>query len=290
MTENYCNLSFWLDSVPNSVEPRPSLATAINADVAIIGAGYTGMWTAYYLKKNDPGLNVVIVESEIAGFGASGRNGGWCEAYLSGIDHWLGNPESRDAGINLQRQMFDCVKEVGRVSEQEGIDCHFEQSGALEVAVNSMQKQRLREELEHAHGLGFNDEDYQWMDAGEISGTIAMQGAQAAIHMKHAAAVHPARLARGLAETLQSMGVSIYEQSTVIGIGVDRVETEHGSVKASSIIMATEGYSNSATKPTNHLIPLHSMMVATEPLSASQLDEIRLQKRFCFSSIHSCLP
>jgi glycine/D-amino acid oxidase-like deaminating enzyme len=286
MTENYRNLSFWLDSVPASLEPRPSLTASIDADVAIIGAGYTGLWSAYYLKKIDPALNIVIVESQIAGFGASGRNGGWCSAYLDGISHWLDDPASRDAAIRLQRLLFDTVKEVSNVTREESINCHFEQSGALEIAVNAMQEKRLREDFEHRRKLGFGDEDYRWLDAREIGNKLAMNGAQAAIHMTHNAAVHPALLARGLAATLESMGVTIYEQSTVTGIGPNKLTTGTGSVKAGAIIIATEGYSNDTTKHENQLIPLHSMMVATEPLSESQLDELKLQQRYCFSSVH----
>jgi glycine/D-amino acid oxidase-like deaminating enzyme len=286
MTEDYRNLSFWLDSVPDSLEPRSSLSIDIDADVAIIGAGYTGLWTAYYLKKIDPALKIVIVESEIAGFGASGRNGGWCSAYLAGISKWLDDPATRDGAIRLQRLLFDTVKEVSKLTERESINCHFEQSGALEIAVNAMQEKRLREEFEYSRKLGFGDEDYRWLDASEIGETLAMEGAQAAIHMAHTAAVHPARLARGLAATLESMGVSIYERSTVTGIAPRYLSTGSGSVKAGSIMIATEGYSNDVTRQKNQLIPLHSMMVATEPLSAAQLDELKLQQRFCFGSVH----
>ncbi len=121
MTENYRNLSFWLDSVPGSLAPRPGLAGNIDADIAIIGAGYTGLWTAYYLKKIDPALKIVIVESQIAGFGASGRNGGWCAAYLDGITHWLDDPASRDGAIRLQRLLFDTVKRKMWVSPFLGV-------------------------------------------------------------------------------------------------------------------------------------------------------------------------
>jgi len=286
MTEDYRKISFWLDSEPGSLEPRPSLETTIDADVAIIGAGYTGLWTAYYLKKIDPAMEHRIVESKIAGYGASGRNGGWCSAYLAGIGHWLDDPNSRDDAIRLQRLLFDTVKEVSRVTEEESIDCHFEQSGALEIAVNAMQQKRLRKEIDYYHNLGFTDEDYRWLDVDEISKMPAMEGAQAAIHMAHTAAIHPARLARGLAARLQNMGVAIYEHSTVTGIGPNQLTTMAGSVNTGSIIIATEGYSNNTARRKNQLIPLHSMMVATEPLSAAQLDELRMHKRYCFSSIH----
>jgi glycine/D-amino acid oxidase-like deaminating enzyme len=120
------NLSFWHDSVPDSLEPRAALQSDIEADIAIVGAGYTGLWTAYYLKQIDPSLDIAILEADVAGFGASGRNGGWCAAYISGMDQWLDDPVHRAGAIRLQRLMFDTVREIGRVSEKESIDCHFE--------------------------------------------------------------------------------------------------------------------------------------------------------------------
>ena len=87
--QGYRKLSFWLDNVPGSLAPRPALEDDIEVDIAIVGGGYTGLWTALYLKQLDPGLGIAILEAEIAGFGASGRNGGWCAAYLSGIGQFL---------------------------------------------------------------------------------------------------------------------------------------------------------------------------------------------------------
>ncbi len=168
LKQNYNKLSYWHDSVPGTLQARAPLDKDINADIAIIGAGYTGLWTAYYLKQIDPSLNIVILEAEIAGFGASGRNGGWCSGYLSGIDRWLDDPQHRDSAIRLQQLMFDTVSEVGLVAQKESIDCHFEQSGALEIAVLPAQLARLQGELEHIRELGFDDRDYRWLSADEI--------------------------------------------------------------------------------------------------------------------------
>ena len=174
MDQKYRSLSFWHDSVPGSLSPRQSLEDNTEADVAIVGGGYTGLWTAYYLKQIDPSLDIVILEAEIAGFGASGRNGGWCAAYLSGIDHWLENPKQHDSAMRLQKLMFDTVKEVGRVSQREAIDCHFERSGTLEIAVNKSQLKRAHEELEHQRSLGFTEDDYRWLDQKEIAEALSV--------------------------------------------------------------------------------------------------------------------
>ena len=109
METEFRQLSYWHDSAPGSLAPRPSLEEDRVADVAIVGAGYTGLWTAYYLKQAEPALNIALLEAEIAGYGASGRNGGWCSAYLSEIDQWLDDPEQREEAVRLQRLMFETV-------------------------------------------------------------------------------------------------------------------------------------------------------------------------------------
>jgi len=278
-------LSFWHDSVPGCLQARPALETRIQADVAIVGAGYTGLWTAYYLKKNNPSLDIVILEAQTAGFGASGRNGGWCSAFLSGMDHWLDDPARRDDGIRLQRLMFDTIAEIGRVTFDESIDCHFEQSGCLEIAVLPQQLERLREDLEHSRGLGFGEDDYRFLDAQQAASTLAVDQALGAIHMQHCAAVHPTRLARGLAETVERLGVAIFEKSPVLEARQGSVVTAQGSVNAEAVLMATEGYTGTVNDHRRRLIPLHSMMVVTEPLSPQQTADINFTRRYCFGNL-----
>jgi glycine/D-amino acid oxidase-like deaminating enzyme len=285
MEQEYRKLSYWHDSVPGSLKPRSALGGDIKADIAIVGAGYTGLWTSYYLKQIDPSLDIVILEAEIAGFGASGRNGGWCAGYLSGIEHWLDDPVHRDGAIRLQKLMFDTVRKVGHVTRQESIDCHFDQSGALEIAVIPPQLDRLRKELACLRSLGFGDEDYHWLDRDELRDTLKVQGALAAIHMQHCAAIHPSRLARGLARTVEGLGVSIYEKSPVLEIRRNELLTPGGKVKAGAVVLATEGYSSTIAGRERRLIPVHSMMVVTEPLSDQQLQSTGLKQRFCFGNI-----
>jgi glycine/D-amino acid oxidase-like deaminating enzyme len=278
-------LSFWHDSLPGPVTARLGLQGDIEAEVAIIGAGYTGLWTAWYLRQTEPSLKVVILEAEIAGFGASGRNGGWCSAFLSGIDHWLDDPVHRDGAIRLQRLMFETVAEIGQVAGEQSIDCHFEQSGALEIAVNSGQLDRLERELSWLRSLGFAEEDFRWLEADEILRELPVAGAVAAIHTPHCAAIHPARLARGLAERLERLGVSIFERSPATGFGEGEVRTTSGRVKADTILLATEGYGCRLPGRELNLIPVHSMMVATEPLPGELLDRLGRGRRYCFGNL-----
>jgi len=285
MSREYRQLSFWHASVPDTLKPRPALQGTHRADVAIVGAGYPGLWTAWYLKQIDPSLDITVVESQLAGFGASGRNGGWCSAYLSGIEHWLEQPAKKESAVRLQRLMFETVGEIGDFARQQGIDCHFESSGALEVAVIPAQLQRLREELDHLRGFGFDDSDYEWIDGNRVHDFLRVENAAAAIHMKHCAAIHPCRLVRGLALAVERQGVHVHELSPVLRIEDNEVHTAQGTVKAQSVILATEGYGAGMQHSARRLVPVHSMMVATEPLSPEQLECVGSHKRYCFGNL-----
>ena len=167
--DDYRSISLWHDTTPGALTPRPPLDTEEAVDVAIVGAGYTGLWTAYYLTELEPALRVAIIEAEIAGFGASGRNGGWVVGTLAGMDSRLANPGQREGGIALQRAMFDSVDEIGRVCEQESIDCHFAKGGNITVATEEAHRELLLEDREPlARALGFGDEDVQLARAGRL--------------------------------------------------------------------------------------------------------------------------
>jgi glycine/D-amino acid oxidase-like deaminating enzyme len=281
---HYRQLSYWHDSVPGSLLPRPALENDIEVDIVIAGAGYTGLWTAYYLKQHKPSLSIAIIESEIAGFGASGRNGGWCASYMSGIEKALVKPDLADGAMRLQKQMFDTVKEVGRVTERESIDCHFDQSGHVEAAVLPAHLKRVREQVDLMHGLGFNEDDYRWLTAQQLREHVNIDGALGGMYMSHCAAVHPARLVRGLADVVENMGVQIFEKTAVVKLDKTGLTTVGGQVRAGATVLATEGYTGSIENLDRKLIPIHSMMIATEPLSTHQLEQIGLRQRYLFNN------
>ncbi len=286
MREDYRSISFWHDSIADTVKVRPSLTSDIQSEVVIVGAGYTGMWTAYYLKQLKPDLDITILEAEIAGFGASGRNGGWCSSHVVGLDKWLADKETKAGALHLKKLMFDTVKQIGLVTEKEGIDCHYERSGALEVAVLPIQLKCLQQEWRHLTSLGFAGEHYSWLDKNEVSTLFKIDKVLAGIHLQHCAALHPARLARGLADCLERLGVKIYEHSPVEKVDGQLVTTAAGKVQAETVLITTEGYTANLPghKHGRSLIPVHSMMVATQVLSQQQLDAIGFQKRCTFTN------
>jgi glycine/D-amino acid oxidase-like deaminating enzyme len=279
----YRKQSFWLDSVPGSLEPRAALGSDTQADVAIIGAGYTGLWTAWYLKKHAPHLDIVIVEAEIAGFGASGRNGGWCSSYIGSLESQMDHPETGGQAIELQRLMFDTVSEVGRVCASESIDCHFAHEGHVAAAVLPAQLRRNREHVENMHSKGFSD-DFRLLSATEVNEMVNIDGVLGGFFMPHCAAIHPARLARGLAEVLEGRGVRIFEKTPALAFDSNGVDTSMGHVRAESIIMATEGFSRFLPGLSRKLIPIHSNMIATEPLNDDEIEETGLTRRYTWNN------
>jgi len=276
------NGSFWFHSLDQQSEPigAPDLPSSV--DVAIVGGGYTGLWTAYYLKRAQPSLNVAIFEAVSVGFGASGRNGGWCMGLAFGIEPMLADPRLRQRGLDLLHAMHDTVDEVGRVCQAENIDCHYAKGGTLTVATLPFSRKAMRTHVEQMHALGFGDEDYRWLDETESRARFNCAENHGAAYTKHCAAIHPARLAKGLAQAVTRLGVKIYEETPVLEIRTGQIETSRGHVDAEVILRATEGYSDSIPSQQRALLPLYSMMVATEPLPHSLWEEIGLKQRETF--------
>jgi len=277
----YRGVSFWLDSVPEPLTPRPSLAGDVDADVAIVGAGFSGLWTAYYLKRLRPSLRIVVLEGEIAGYGASGRNGGWCVGLLAGVDGLLKRPDKREQGLALQRATVDAVDEIGRVTAAEGIDCHYRKGGSVRVAVNDGQLHLLREFWSVA-GQAFAEGDVRWLEPAECEQYVRMRSPRGGFWFRHCAALHPARLARGLASCIEQLGVRLYERSPVTRLENGRAVTAHGSVRAGVVVRATEAYTARLEGHHRALLPMHSFMIATEPLPESTWKEIGLENAETF--------
>src|SRR5580700_2326597 len=220
--DRYRSLSFWHDTVPGSLAPGDSLPGDTDADVAIVGAGFTGLWTAYYLNQADPSLRIVVCERDIAGYGASGRNGGWCSALFPASLTKLERMTGHASAVAMQRAMHETVDEVGRVAAAEGIDCHWAKGGTVMLARSPLQLERARQEVAEAREFGFGDEDLRLLTAEEAR---EMAGGT---YTPHCAAIHPARLVRGLAEVVRRAGVSVYERTPVHDIRPRSVVTGLG--------------------------------------------------------------
>ena len=209
------NISLWMDQLDEPLQPRAALPASLHADVAIIGAGYSGLWTAYYLKRQAPHLRIVILEAHIAGFGASGRNGGWLMGAMLGEDRLLaGLPAAqRQASQQLLHGIPD---EVASVLQREAIDCDLRKGGVLYCAARYPEQERAqRAYLHKLYAAGHSEADYRWLNPAELSLQVRMAGALGAIYSPHCATIQPARLVRGLARCVEQLGVELYEQSPV---------------------------------------------------------------------------
>jgi len=276
---DYGSYSFWLETAGDDLTPRPPLPGDDAVDVAVVGAGYTGLWTAYYLAKADPSLRIAIVEKEIAGFGASGRNGGWCTATFPASGEKIARPYGPAAALALQRALFDTVDEVGRVCETEEIDAHYVKGGALTVATAPTQVARLKEAVAAAHAWGYPREDYVWLDPARARERIGVETCLGAAYTPHCAALHPARLARGLARVVEGLAVRIFERTRATSIERGRVVTDHGVLSCEVAVRALEAYTDALPGHRRLLLPLEISMVATAPLPPSFWREVGWRNR-----------
>ncbi len=277
--------SLWHHTAGGPFTPRPSLPGDTDVDVAIVGAGYTGLWTAYYLHEFDPSMRIAIVEREIAGFGASGRNGGWCSALFPPSSSGIARRHGREAAAATRRAMHESVVEVGRVAEAEGIEIDYARGGTVELARNEAQLARAREEVEEEHELTGGIEELELLSKDEAEGLVRATRSLGGTYTPHCAAIHPLKLVRGLAERVEDRGVSIFERTAASEIRSGSVITDHGTVRAELVVRATEGYTPSLRGERRTFIPIYSLMIATEPLSSAAWDEIGLRRRETFADL-----
>jgi glycine/D-amino acid oxidase-like deaminating enzyme len=279
----YRERSLWLGGIEQPLMPRPSLPGDVNCDVAIVGGGFTGLWTAYYLKQHDPTLNVVLVEREIAGFGPSGRNGGWVMSGIAGTARAYGERPESDVMVRAARETQAAVDEVGRVVAAERIECAYRKSGAVTIATSEPQRSRL---LRYASEHNDPDADDLTLPDGQLEQMVRIPGVLASSYNPHAARVNPARLARGLANACERHGVTIYERTAAREIAPGRVSCEGGMVRADTVLRATESYTTQLPGQRLRYLPLYSLMIATEPLSVGVWEELGWRDGLLVGDLH----
>jgi glycine/D-amino acid oxidase-like deaminating enzyme len=276
--------SLWLEGI-DDLTPRPAVHGDVHADVAIVGAGFTGLWTAYSLAVLEPTLRIAVVEREVAGFGASGRNGGWASGFIAGDPAVYRRRSDADAVLRAERATFAAIAEIGRVCRDEDIDCGFAQGGTLTVAYGEPQRRRLVAGVNGKHARGLGATDVRLLDPDELAAHVRTPGAVAASYSPHCARVDPARLVRGLATACERRGVTIFEQSPGT-IEPGAVRTPAGTVRAPMVVRATESYSVEAAGWHRRFLPLYSLMIATEPLPDHVWDELGWDGSLTVSDAH----
>ncbi len=280
--KDYRSTSFWLETCGDDLTPRPPLDGSTEVDVAIMGAGFSGLWTAYKLLRREPSLSVAVVEAEIAGFGASGRNGGWCFAGFPVTKTALMRTYGVEAARGVVQAMFDSVDDVGAVCAEEGIDCDYAKGGETDVARAAYDVPLLEERRAEYEALGFGDR-VAVLDAAGTAERLRVAGAVASFHNREGAVIQPAKLARGLARAVEKRGGVVYEQTRVTDYrGGERpvLATDRGEVRARrAIVLAGEAYMARLDKLRRHVIPMTSHIVLTEPLPESVWEQIGWQHR-----------
>lgn len=280
---DYSNLSLWMDTLGTDLVPRPPLAGDTSVDVAIIGGGFTGLWTAYYLTEQDPSLSVMVIEREICGFGASGRNGGWAVGELAGSQEAYARRAGAESADLLVEYIRASVDEIGRVIKSEGIECGFAKGGVIRFARSPAQARRQRAEIKSARAHGVGEDVIRLLEPRQVREYARPTNLYGGIFYAPCAALDPARLVRGLAEVVERRGVQIVEGTAAVEVGPGSVTTPHGKVEAPTVIRATEAYTRDLPGERRALVPLYSLMVATEPLDDQVLAEVGLDTRPTFA-------
>ena len=280
------DVSFWYADIGLPQTRRPALDGDTTADVAIIGAGYTGLWTAWYLKKAQPALNVLVIEKEFAGFGASGRNGGWLMGTFAWNHDRYAAATSRAAVLDMVAALETTVDEVIRVCEGEGIDADIVRTDQLSIATHPAHVENMQHHLADHRNWG-DGHRVSLLSAAEASARINVPGAQGGLVVTGMARVQPAKLVRGLAEAVERLGVRIVEGTAVTEYDTGVVTTNRGRVKAPIILRATEGFTAGIKGHKRDWLPLNSAQIATPPLPPEVWDQIGWQGHELFHDFYN---
>ena len=281
-------VSPWLgDLAP--ITPRPPLPGDADVDVAILGAGFTGLWTALELQRRDPSLRIGIVEAQVAGFGGSGRNGAWCVAGLGVTIGELAQRYGDDTARHVTRVLRETVDEIGRTCDELLPDAEFNKGGVLRLARGSHERPAIAAAYELRRRLGLDD-GCELLSAGEVRDRVDVGGVEGALADAHCATIHPGRLVRGLADRVEERGAAVWEGTTVTAVtpggsgARPTLTTDKGTVRADVVVLAGEAYLSQLPPLRRHVMPVYSLAVLTDPLTDAQRAAIGWAGRECLSS------
>ena len=277
-------LSFWLrdPAPPGTADPPLVAGDRLTVDVAIVGAGFTGLWTAIALTDTDPGLRVVVLEMESVGFGASGRNGGFCEASLT---HGLANGLRHfpDELEHLEREGLDNLAALIAFTRDNEIDCDLEETGTLTLADQPYQADEFRAWVDEAALYG---ETLEFLDRDAAREEVHSPLWHAGLYRPPGrdVLVDPAKLCRGIARVARECGVQIRERTRVTALhrragGVDVVVDGGGTVRAGEVVVATSAYSGWLDRLSTVFVPVYDYALVSEPLTPSQRGSIGWRRR-----------
>lgn len=276
-------ISHWMRSAGMTSATSEPLTGNHEFDVAIVGGGFTGLWTAHYLSVVAPQLRVAVLEANCVGYGASGRNGGWLSHLVAGNRGiYAKGTQGFQGAIDLQRAMVDSVEEVLKQTTALGIDMEAARGGNLVIGTTPAGMRRLEDRREADLRYGLDENEVQMLSSDQASARINTDGVLGGLYYPVVTRINPARLVSGLAQAVKRQGVRIFERSRVRRIEQGLATTEDGAVRATTILICTEGYGGPLLGP-RRVIPINSSMIVTKPLSAADWARIGWTDRECLS-------
>lgn len=252
--------------------PDPALAGRHDVDVAIVGGGYTGLWTAYQLREAEPSMKIAVIEREMIGFGASGRNGGFAMTLLDMSLAHLRRNRGDAAAKAAHEAVASSVREMGETIAEHGIDCEWKHGGLMVVATNNGQQARIDADLEAAEALGLKG--FTRLSRDETQTEVHSPTYIGGLREDHCAVLHPAKLARGLAKVVGKLGATVFEGTSVDAIeeagNKIHVACPKGDVYADQVVLATNAWARQSPWFKRKVTPLYTYIAMTEPLSDEQ--------------------
>jgi glycine/D-amino acid oxidase-like deaminating enzyme len=277
--EDLATRSYWLGL--DAYEPGPPLAGDMEADIAIIGGGFTGLWAAYHLLKADPGLTVIVLESSAVAYGASGRNGGFAMPLVHRSLQSLVDTLGREKALAIHLAAEEAVRTIQRVCDEENIDADLMPNGLLTVSNTPLQDELIKREAEIARELGI--ESIRLMDRDEIQARVHSETFRGALEERTCVLVNPAKLARGLKEVVVEAGGRVFEQTAMDELSQSEegvvVKTRGGSIRAKRALLAANAYSGAIPGLRDRVMPFYSYILLSEPLTDEQWGRIGWQGR-----------
>lgn len=272
------NVVYWQET--ESVERQPPLRESLDCDVCIVGGGFTGLWTAYFLKEAEPALDIRIVEAKYSGYGASGRADGFATPTIGKDIQALVKQFGTQRALEASQAVGRSILEIGRFARRNKVDAEYEANDYLMVATDKAQIRRLREDRELAAELGgaAPPEILSQEEAQSVIGSPAVIAAM----RTGGALVNPYKLSRGIARVVREQGTVIYDDTPAVRIepGIrTTVVTPGGRITADKVVLATNVHMSQFRPFRNKVIPLWTYAMVSEPLTDEQIARVRWEGR-----------